>query len=132
MDDGDDEEDEDKDEDEDEEEDEDEDEDYKDDDGSDESDGSDERTDHFLWIKWRLFYRDPSITCRQRPVSGSQCAGGSVPNIRGYLKQSFRWAPTIWKDSGFGIFQELTQKAGRNSASCQLAFCKKAPPLLLL
>jgi len=45
------------------------------------------------------------------------------------MKQSFRWAPTIWKDSGFGIFQEMTQKAGRNSASCQLAFCKKAPPL---
>jgi hypothetical protein len=81
VDDGDDEEYEDKDEDEDE----DEDEDYKDDDGSDESD---ERTGHFLWIKWRLFYRDPSITCRQRPVSGSQCAGGSVPNIRGYLKIS--------------------------------------------
>ena len=67
------------------EEDEDEDEDYKDDDGSDESD---ERTGPFLWIKWRFFYRDPSITCRQPPVSGSQCAGGSVPNIRGYLKIS--------------------------------------------
>ena len=41
------------------------------------------------------------------------------------VTQSFRWAPTIWKDSGFGIFQEMIQKAGRNSASCQLAFCKK-------
>ena len=46
--------------------------------------------------------------------------------------QSRRWAPFIWKDSGFGLFQEMTQKAGRKSASCQLALCKKAPPLLLL
>ena len=43
--------------------------------------------------------------------------------------QSLCWAPTIWKDSAFCIFQKMTQKAGQNSASCQLAFFKKAPPL---
>ena len=48
------------------------------------------------------------------------------------LIQSLRWAPFIWKDSGFGLFQEMTQKTGRKSVSCQLALCKKAPPLLLL
>ena len=42
--------------------------------------------------------------------------------------QSLHWAPFIWKDSGFGLFQEMTQKTGRKSASCQLALCKKAPP----
>ena len=44
------------------------------------------------------------------------------------LRQSRRWALFIWKDSGFGLFQEMTQKTGRKSASCQLALCKKAPP----
>ena len=29
------------------------------------------------------------------------------------LKQCLRWAPFIWKDSGFGLFQEMTQKTGR-------------------
>ena len=36
--------------------------------------------------------------------------------------------PFIWKYSGFGIFPEMTQETGQNSASCQLAFCRKAPP----
>ena len=44
----------------------------------------------------------------------------------------FVFSLKAWKDSGFGIFQEMTQETGRSSASCQLAFCKKAPPLLLL
>ena len=43
-------------------------------------------------------------------------------------EQSLHWAPFIWKDSGFGLFQEMTQKTGRKSASWQLALCKKAPP----
>ena len=37
--------------------------------------------------------------------------------------QSLRWAPFIWKDSGFSLFQEMTHQTGRNSASCQLALC---------
>ena len=55
-----------------------------------------------------------------------------APRPQPHSRQSLPWAPFICKDSGFGLFQEMTKKINQKSASCQLVLCKKACPFLLL